>query len=79
MAGQDDSIPVRWTYPTTAWLPDEIISDEHILEINALAVPDRHTMLVAVLYEEKSGRRLMVEQAGKTQDHAILTVLQASP
>jgi hypothetical protein len=79
MAGQDDSIPVRWTYPTTAWLPDEIISDEHVVEINALAVPDSHVMLIALLYEEETGRRLMVEQAGKTADHAILTVLKASP
>ncbi len=78
MAGQDDSIPVHWTYPTTAWLPDEIISDEHVVEINSLAVADRH-MLIAVLYEEKSGLRLMVERAGKTEDHAILTVLEGSP
>ena len=78
MAAQDDSIPVRWTYPTTAWLPGEVISDEHILTINSLAVQDRH-VLIAVLYDEKSGRRLMVEQAGKTEDHAVLTVLEASP
>jgi 4-amino-4-deoxy-L-arabinose transferase-like glycosyltransferase len=78
MAAQDDSVPVHWTYPTTAWLPDEIISDEHVLTINSLAVPGRH-VLVAVLYEEKSGRRLWVEQAGKTEDHAILTVLRALP
>lgn len=78
MAAQDDSVPVHWTYPTTAWLPDEIISDEHVLTINSLAVPDRH-VLIAVLYEEKSARRLRVEQAGKTEDHAILTALAASP
>jgi len=78
MVAQDDSIPVHWTYPTTAWLPEEIISDEHVLTINALAVPDRH-VLIAVLYEEKSGRRLWVEQAGKTEDYAVLTAVQGSP
>ena len=78
MAAQDDSIPARWTYPTTAWLPEEIISDEHFLTLNALAVQDHH-VLIAVLYDEKSGRRLLVEQAGKTEDHAILTALEAAP
>jgi hypothetical protein len=29
----DDEIPVDWTRPTTGWLPDEIITTQHILNV----------------------------------------------
>jgi len=78
IVAQDDSIPVRWTYPTTAWLPGEIITDEHILTIMPEAAPDSH-MLITVLYDAQSAQRLRVEQAGKTADYATLTVLHMTP
>ena len=78
IVAQDDSIPVRWTYPTTAWLPGEIIGDEHVLTVMPEAASGSH-MLIAVLYDEQSEQRLGVEQAGKTEDHAILTILQPTP
>jgi len=75
---QDDSIPVRWTYPTTAWLPGEVITDEHVLTITSGAAPGGHT-LIAVLYNEQSAQRLRVEQGGKTEDHVVLTILRVAP
>ena len=78
IVAQDDSIPGRWTYPTTAWLPGEIITDEHVLTIMPEAETGSHT-LIAVLYDEPSARRLRVEQAGKSEDHAILTALYMAP
>ena len=78
IAAQDDSVPARWTYPTTAWLPGEIVTDEHVLAIPPEAVPGYHT-LIAVLYDEQTASRLRVERAGKTSDHAVLTVLRMTP
>ncbi len=74
IASQDDSIPARWTYPTTAWLPGEIVTDEHLLTIASDAAPGSYT-LIAVLYDERNASRLGVEQGGKISDHAVLTVL----
>jgi 4-amino-4-deoxy-L-arabinose transferase-like glycosyltransferase len=78
IVAQDDSIPVRWTYPTTAWSPGEIITDEHVLTIMPEAAPGSHTLITA-LYDEQAALRLGVEQAGKTEDHATLTVLYMVP
>ncbi len=75
---QDDGVPVSWTYPTTAWLPREIISDQHVLTIASGAAPGSH-VLIAVLYDERTARRLRGEQAGKTTDHAILAILRVPP
>jgi hypothetical protein len=75
---QDDGVPVSWTYPTTAWLPREIISDQHVLTIASEAAPGSH-VLIAVLYDERTARRLRGEQAGKTTDHAILGILRVPP
>lgn len=74
IAAQDDSIPARWTYPTTAWLPGEIVTDEHPLTIASEAAPGSYTLIV-VLYDERNASRLGVEQRGTISDHAVLTVL----
>ena len=75
---QDDSTPVHWTYPTTAWLPGEIITDEHVLTIRP-EVASGSYMLIAVLYDERSTQRLRVEQGGQSRDHVILTILHIAP
>lgn len=74
IAAQDDSIPARWTYPTTAWLPGEIVTDEHPLTIASEAAPGSYTLIV-VLYDERDASRLGVEQRGTISDHAVLTML----
>jgi hypothetical protein len=77
IVAQDDSIPVHWTRPTTAWLVGEIIADEHVLSILSGATPGTYT-LIAALYEEATLQRLRVEQGG-TRDHVTLTALQSQP
>jgi mannosyltransferase len=74
IAAQDDSIPARWTYPTTAWLPGEIVTDEHVLTIASDAAPASY-ILIVVLYDERNASRLGVERDGTVSDHAVLTVL----
>jgi hypothetical protein len=78
LVAQDDSIPVHWTYPTTAWLPGEIISDEHILTVASEAPPGSYS-LIALIYDPKSNSRLSGEQAGRIEDHATLSVLEIVP
>lgn len=71
---QEDSIPVNWRYPTTAWLPEEVVVDEHVLAVPRSA-PEGRLVLIALLYEESSGRRVPV-QSGYHADHVVLTYLR---
>ncbi len=72
---QHDAVPARWTRPTTAWLPGEVITDEHELALPA-DLPAGDYTLIAVLYDERSGERVMVQQGGQQADHAVLTLVQ---
>ncbi len=78
LVGQDDSVPVDWTYPTTAWAPREVVADEHKLRIGPGAKPGRYLVIVA-LYEEHTGRRLIALQNGERKDHATLGFIQIVP
>jgi len=78
LVAQEDSIPVRWTYPTSAWLAGEIIADEHTLVIQNDAAPGDQSLIVA-LYEEATSVRLRVEQEGDLRDHAVLGTLHIPP
>ena len=75
---QQDSVPAQWTRPTTAWLPGEIVIDEHILVLKPGAKPGNATLIVA-LYDEQGGQRALVELGGKVGDHAVLADLSVGP
>jgi hypothetical protein len=73
LIAQDDSEPVRWTYPTTRWRPGEFIRDEHTLEIDASIPPGDYAIEVG-LYDPETGDRLSVRIAGEgpSANRAIL-------
>ncbi|MBC7261813.1 MAG: hypothetical protein H5T63_07335 [Chloroflexi bacterium] len=70
---QDDSVPAHWTYPTTAWLPGEIITDEHVLTIPPDVKPGNYTLIV-VLYHELTGQRLYVERGEQRRDYDYISL-----
>lgn len=78
LIAQADSIPVHWSYPTTAWLPGEVVVDEYIFAIPSTTVSGHYT-LIAVLYDERSTQRLCVQQGNQNRDLVILTTLHVSP
>ena len=53
-----DGEPAVWTRPTTSWLPDEIITDSHILPLPE-SLPAGQYTLIAGLYDPASGQRLL--------------------
>lgn len=53
---QADGVPRNWSYPTTAWLPGEFVSDTVSLDLSG--VPAGNYQLVIGLYDPDSGRRL---------------------
>lgn len=55
---QVDEMPVHGTYPTSLWVAGEVVRDEHILVLPALA-PGRYSLRVG-LYLKETGQRLPV-------------------
>jgi hypothetical protein len=60
LAAQSDSWPAQGALPTTAWLPNEVIRDEHRLSLPA-RLPAGPYRLIAGLYLLSSGERLITE------------------
>jgi hypothetical protein len=75
--GQVDHVPGDGAFPTTGWLPGEVIADEYRLTTSALPAGDSAgpLQLEAGLYDAQTGQRLpVVNQQGETvADHVILT------
>jgi 4-amino-4-deoxy-L-arabinose transferase-like glycosyltransferase len=70
--GQNDSIPVQGTYPTTAWVPGEVVTDAYEIGVDAGAPPGRYVLEIG-LYDAATGKRLPVLDAeGQTLDNRIL-------
>lgn len=61
LVAQEDVLAARGERPTTGWLPGEVVSDRHTLDIPE-GLPAGRYALIAGLYEALSGRRL--ETAG---------------
>jgi hypothetical protein len=75
--GQKDSLPVQGTYPTTAWLPGEIVTDVYEIDVQAGAPAGEYIPEVG-LYDAATGERLQViDNAGNVVgDRALLVPVQ---
>jgi hypothetical protein len=63
--GQQDNRPVQDSYPTTGWLPGEVIPDEYRISVDAQAPLGRYWLEVG-LYDAATGIRLSaVDHADK--------------
>ncbi len=62
--GQVDRIPLEGTYPTSAWLPGEIVSDRYIIPWREDAPAGEYRIAVG-LYDLESGRRLALYVQGE--------------
>jgi hypothetical protein len=57
--GQQDNVPVQGTYPTTAWLPGEVVEDQYTIEVVPDA-PSAQCVLEVGMYDAATGERLAV-------------------
>ena len=69
IAGQQDGIPVGGTYPTSLWLPGEVVVDRYKIPVRADAAPGTHRLAVG-MYLADTGVRLAV--AGSDEDAIVL-------
>jgi 4-amino-4-deoxy-L-arabinose transferase-like glycosyltransferase len=71
--GQRDNIPVRGTYPTTIWLPGEVVIDEYEIVVDATAPAGKYQLEVG-MYDLATMQRLTAfdEQANPLPGDRIL-------
>jgi len=62
MWAQADGLPMNGMYPTWAWLREEIVTDEHLIPLEAAVPPGRYQLAVGI-YELETLRRLQVSTA----------------
>lgn len=70
--GQTDGVPLQGDYPTTGWLPGEVISDHYAIEVRPDASPGDYLLEVG-MYDAASGERMPVLDAdGQRADDRVL-------
>jgi hypothetical protein len=74
---QDDSMPLRWTYPTTYWSPGEVVTD--VIPISVEQVPPGAYGIAVGAYDPESGERLTVyDRSGQVQPDGRLVLIGES-
>jgi hypothetical protein len=69
--GQGDGVPVGGMYPTSAWLPGQLVEDRHVIQIDPALPPGSYQVLVG-LYDPATLKRLeAVGPEGVLPDGAI--------
>jgi hypothetical protein len=69
MTGQRDAQPVGGSYPTTLWLPGEVVRDVYDIPVRPDAAPGEHRLEVG-MYVAQTGTRLPVK--GRLDDAVTL-------
>jgi len=73
--GQVDRVPREGAYPTSAWLPNEIVPDAYRVPIDADAPAGPYKIEVG-LYDPATGARLPVDAGG---DSVIIAEIEVAP
>jgi len=75
LPGQHDSPPGNGAFPTSGWLPGEVVADSHVVPIEPEA-PAGVCELGVGLYVPESGERLPVVVGGERQPDNVLIVTE---
>jgi hypothetical protein len=70
--GQKDNLPVGGTLPTSCWVKDEIIVDEHDIPIQPDAPPGQYVIEIGMYQLETMQRLPVINQEGQIVDERIL-------
>ena len=71
---QKDSVPMQGTYPTTSWLPGEIIVDEYEITVRSEAAPGEYVLEIG-MYNAITGERLpALDEKGQELGDAVSLV-----
>jgi hypothetical protein len=80
IVAQVDAPPAQGARPTTGWLPPEVITDRHVLQLPE-ALPAGSYVLTAGLYDPRTGARLAASggDAPSTDSVRLRTIDLAAP
>lgn len=70
--GQRDGVPLQGTYPTTGWLPGEVVSDTYEIEVHPDAPPGDYLLEVGMYDAVSSGRLPVLDAQGQRADDRVL-------
>jgi hypothetical protein len=71
-----DNQPVWGTYPTTAWLPDEKVTDKYTLTIPPSTPAGAHQLLVGWYHSDTLERVPVLDETGQpVADHVLLNAI----
>lgn len=73
ISGQHDGQPGEGAYPTSSWLPDEVLTDRHVVSIEPGAGVGTSKIGVG-LYDPSTGERLPVVVDGRVQPSDVLII-----
>ncbi len=73
VVAQHDSPPALGASPTTSWIRDQVVADQHTLALPPALAPGRYRLLTG-LYDEATGRRLPSDGRGDTVELATFFV-----
>jgi hypothetical protein len=77
--GQKDNPPVTGSYPTTLWVPGEIVIDPYEILVAADAEPGKYVIEVG-MYDPRTVRRLPVfDPSGAVGDRILLATVHVDP
>jgi hypothetical protein len=73
VVGQKDNQPVQGTYPTSGWLPNEVVKDQYRIRLTER--PASNSVLLEIgLYDASTGKRLTID--GGAEDRVILGTIK---
>jgi len=76
--GQKDNPPMNGRYPTTLWVPGEVVVDEYDIVVNQDAVPGQYVIEVG-MYDPQTMQRLPVfDPMGAVGDRVLLGQVQVT-
>jgi hypothetical protein len=78
LAAQADAPPDRGDYPTTCWLPGEVVGDRIPLPIRPEALPGQYELIVGMYDPANNNQRLPTAGVGARDQAVVLTRLQIS-
>jgi len=73
LGGQHDALPGNGLLPTTSWLKDEVLTDQHQIAVRPDALPGQYRLVVG-LYDAASGARVPVSVGGVRQPDDMLVL-----
>ena len=77
--GQEDKPPWQGRYPTSWWVPGEVVTDRYTIEVKKSTPPGKYILQTGMYLLSTGERLLVVGDAGAAGDRIVLTEIEVLP